>query len=243
MALLVAGSLILLFETGLPLRAILLWRSFSNLSSWLSIGAWLLAASILASAVFFLLTMLGYEKDGVRWWIICPICIMLGLGVCLYTGLLLMSAGAVVSWSTPILPALLTTSSLSAGIASFLLVARNCESRLKSRRSVALSRVGFGFSIADLMLLISYFVFLAANDEMVRLSFDLVGGIGVSAAILTIITGVGFIAPVAISGYYIITRLQKRTWSNTGSICTMIGSCAIRFWIVLTGIHIVAELI
>lgn len=50
-AALAVGLFCLVIEVEKPLQAMMMWRSFVNFSSWMTIGAWLLFASI---AVFFL---------------------------------------------------------------------------------------------------------------------------------------------------------------------------------------------
>lgn len=123
LACLVVGLLLLLTELIFPLRGLMMWQSFSNPTSWMTIGAWLLFAAvifILIAAVTLTeplarrlklngkpaLTKAAFIVGGV-----------LSLGVAVYTGILLMNAPGVPLWNTMWLPCLFTVSALDTGVA------------------------------------------------------------------------------------------------------------------------------
>ena len=126
---LAVGLLCLLPELTNPLRGLLLWQSFSNFSSWMTIGAWVLVAALVVFGVF---AVLSTEKTAAlvsQAWkglyakrhrvlsVLAIVGIVLGIGVAAYTGILLMSAPGVPLWNTPLLPFLFTVSGLDTGIA------------------------------------------------------------------------------------------------------------------------------
>ena len=126
---LAVGLLCLLTELTNPLRGLLLWQSFSNFSSWMTIGAWVLVAALVVFGVF---AVLSTEKTAAlvsQAWkglyakrhrvlsVLAIVGIVLGIGVAAYTGILLMSAPGVPLWNTPLLPFLFTVSGLDTGIA------------------------------------------------------------------------------------------------------------------------------
>lgn len=123
LACLAVGLLLLLSELIFPLRGLMMWQSFSNFTSWMTVGAWLLFVAL----VFIFLAALALTepvakalkldgKDGALkvFFIVGG---LLSLGVCVYTGILLMSAPGVPLWNTPLLPALFTVSALDTGVA------------------------------------------------------------------------------------------------------------------------------
>jgi formate-dependent nitrite reductase membrane component NrfD len=122
--LLIVGVLCLLFEVTMPTRAILLWSSFVNPTSWMSIGAWLLVAGVIVGGLFSLANTeaisakLGFLKKIQP--VLAGAVILLGLGIALYTGILLGVLVAHPLWNTWLLPVLFTVSAMDTGVALVL---------------------------------------------------------------------------------------------------------------------------
>ena len=122
-ACLVVGLLLLVSELIFPLRGLMMWQSFSNLTSWMTIGAWLLFVAV----IFILVTAVALTEplaqrlklDGNE--TLLKVCFgvggVLSLGVAVYTGILLMNAPGVPLWNTLWLPVLFTVSALDTGVA------------------------------------------------------------------------------------------------------------------------------
>ncbi|MBM3150374.1 MAG: hypothetical protein FJZ88_10190 [Chloroflexi bacterium] len=122
------GTLALLLDVGQPLRALILFKSFVNFNSWMTIGAWLLFGAILLDGLFALfwtdrvLAWFGRrwkpleEKRSVWRAILAIIGIPVGLGVAVYTGVLLGVLPFRPFWNTWLLPALFTASALDTGV-------------------------------------------------------------------------------------------------------------------------------
>lgn len=121
--LLLAGVLCLVTEVTMPLRAMQLWRAFTNPTSWMTIGAWLLVAGIVATGLFALAAtpaigdkVLGQKAPAVKR-VLAIISAVLGACIAIYTGILLCVLLNHPLWNTPLLPVLFTVSAFDTGIA------------------------------------------------------------------------------------------------------------------------------
>jgi protein NrfD len=115
-ALIAAGSGLLIFELGKPMR---FWRVFSTQKAIMTVGAWMLSLLIGTSFVQF-----SFWPDFSPWRGLvglrqgfAALNLFLGLGVCTYTGILLGSLKPRRFWNTPALPVLFLVSGLSTGSA------------------------------------------------------------------------------------------------------------------------------
>ncbi len=116
------GSGLLIFELGRPSQ---FWRVLSRQRAIMTAGAWMLSITIATSFAYFSFWpefSPWHELVGLRH-VIAGINILLGLGVCVYTGILLGSLRARAFWNTPILPILFLISGLSTGAAAQALMA------------------------------------------------------------------------------------------------------------------------
>ena len=116
------GSGLLIFELGRPFQ---FWRVLSRQKAIMTVGAWMLSFTIVASFFYF-----SFWPEFSPWrdlvglrHVIAGINILLGLGVCIYTGILLGSLRARAFWNTPVLPVLFLISGLSTGTAAQALLA------------------------------------------------------------------------------------------------------------------------
>lgn len=125
----IIGTAALVFELGRPFRALNLFKVV-NLSP-MSIGSWFLLFFVLISLVYaatFLPTFypkyekLNYQVTRLRRalaWFMVP----LGIGVAVYTGVLLGAMPARPLWNSPILAFMFVISALSTGVATVILAA------------------------------------------------------------------------------------------------------------------------
>ena len=116
------GSGLLIFELGRPFQ---FWRVLSRQKAIMTVGAWMLSFTIVTSFIYF-----SFWPDFSPWRqafglrrLLAGINILLGLGVCIYTGVLLGSLRARAFWNTPTLPVLFLVSGLSTGTAAQALLA------------------------------------------------------------------------------------------------------------------------
>ena len=124
----VMGVLALLLDVGQPLRAVVLFRSFVHLDSWMMRGAWLLFSAILVNGLFALLwtdralewaghrVKLVVAKRSIFRAILAVLGIAINAGVAGYTGILLSVLPFRPLWYTSLLPALFITSALLTGV-------------------------------------------------------------------------------------------------------------------------------
>lgn len=117
------GTFLIVFELGQPFRALNLFHLI-NLSP-MSIGSWLLNVFIILSVLYAMTFMppsaapgdrLAPIRRGLAW-----ICVPLGIGVAIYTAVMLGAMPARPLWNSPILAALFVLSALSSGVASIIL--------------------------------------------------------------------------------------------------------------------------
>lgn len=117
------GTFLIIFELGQPLRALNLFKLI-NLSP-MSIGTWVLALFIVVSLLYALAFLFEPDRETGRWASIrrglAWICVPLGIGVAVYTGVLLGAMPARPFWNSPILAALFALSALSTGAAGIIL--------------------------------------------------------------------------------------------------------------------------
>ena len=253
MACLIIGLMLLLTELTFPLRGMMMWQSFTHFTSWMTVGAWLLfvtvififvAALALTAPVAKALKLEG--KDGLL-----KACFgvggVLSLGVCVYTGILLMSAPGVPLWNTLLLPCLFTISALDTGVALneivLGLVERKEADRCVHKRLVltvlvlvvlemivvaafvATMKAGGGYAQA--------YAAQAAKDSAVLLTTGVLSGWFWWAFV-----ALGLIVPLAcaLAGLK-VKGTAGEALTFTGAACALFGGCVLRFVILLAGIH------
>ena len=175
------GSSLLIFELGRPSQ---FWRVLSRQKAIMTAGAWVLSFTIVTSFAYF-----SFWPDFSPWrelvglrHLFAGINIILGLGVCIYTGILLGSLRARAFWNTPILPVLFLVSGLSTGAAAQALLAgawpyrgsaADVEAVHGALRSLDLTLIVF-----ELMVLFLYVVMmrLAAGKVTARIAAKWLAG-------------------------------------------------------------------
>lgn len=115
------GSFLLIFELGRPFQ---FWRVFSKEKAILTFGAWMVIALICFDVIYlsFWFSFIPWHAVAALRLVVAVICLVLGLGVILYTGIELSSMKARPFWNTPALPILFALSGLLAGSAANLLI-------------------------------------------------------------------------------------------------------------------------
>ncbi len=162
-AALAIGLLALVSEVEKPFQAMILFKSFVNGSSWMTVGAWLLLVTFVVFVLSALFTTdkladwlvsackpLGRARAGINK-ALAVVGIPLALAVAVYTGVLLSAAPAIPLWGTWLLPALFTVSALDTGVAAVSVFAAvlekddeahgACVRRSKGRCGLVVSRL------------------------------------------------------------------------------------------------------
>jgi protein NrfD len=144
------GSGLLIFELGRPFQ---FWRVLSRQKAIMTAGAWMLSFTIVTCLIYF-----SFWPDFSPWrqlvgarHLAAGTNIVLGVGVCIYTGILLGSLRARAFWNTPILPVLFLISGISTGVAAQSLFAGSWPSHVTAGE---LGAVHAALRSCDLALLI-----------------------------------------------------------------------------------------
>jgi protein NrfD len=175
------GSGLLIFELGRPFQ---FWRVLSRQKAVMTAGAWMLSFTIFTSFAYF-----SFWPDFSPWrelvglrHLAAGVNIFLGLGVCIYTGILLGSLRARAFWNTPILPVLFLVSGLSTGAAAQALLAGSWPYRGSAADTEAVHAVlrslDLTLIVLELMVLFLYVVMmrLAAGKFAARIAAKWLAG-------------------------------------------------------------------
>jgi protein NrfD len=111
------GAGLLVFDLSRPLY---FWRVFSGARAILTIGAWISGLAIICGLVYGS-TLLSFSpwhnlaglQSALAW-----ICLFLGLGITIYTGIFLGTIKARPFWNSPALPVIFLVSSITTGLAA-----------------------------------------------------------------------------------------------------------------------------
>ena len=241
LALLVAGTICLVFDLGRSEQALLLF--VSPTWSFLTVGAYLLAALLLVGAALFLMYLLMPAKAQVSV-LFCALRVlaaMLALGVMTYTGLLLRDLKPVHLWTSWWLPVLFVLSSLAAGAACVLL----CTSPLDETQARGRGLAGI-FAKTDAALVAGEAAVCAVYLLGVTAS-----PLGASS-VATLVAGehaalfwVGFVlcgiaAPLAVDAAVLARPNAVPAGAATGAaFAGIIGCFCLRASLVLAGAHVV----
>lgn len=161
-AVLIFGSVLLLFDLGNPIRGILIPITFVNPGSWVAIGAWLLLILIILGVIYAAAWQKGSPRS-VRL-VLAVIGAPIGIAVGAYTGFLISVVEFVPFWHTDLIPLLFTISAMSTGLAGACILA------LSPRFGVLTSDVEGGasvFSKLDALLIIAEIVIIAVFIQTV----------------------------------------------------------------------------
>ncbi|MDR1422971.1 MAG: polysulfide reductase NrfD [Coriobacteriales bacterium] len=251
---LVVGLLLLLSELTQPLRALMLWQSFSNLESWMALGAWIILIALVLfgiTAVCLSTTFIPALKKinvsgGVYTFLFCAGSLA-GLCLAIYTGVLLMAAEGIPFWDSWLLPCLFTVSALGTGMAALEII-----TAFVGRKDTASEEKGFTLLkravpvllVIEAIVLFAYVLTMAgagADDTTAEAASQsaalLVSGElaiifwGLVVACALIIPLVAAIAKVLIKGK------ASGSFAIIGALFALVGGCALRFTILLAGIH------
>ena len=273
LASLAVGLLLLLSELITPARGLLMWQSFGHFTSWMTYGAW---GAFAAMAVFAVSALLATRPVGVwlatkwKWFekhgvalrrVLAVVGIVLGAFVAVYTGMLLMSAGGVPLWNTPLLPALFTVSAFDTGVALVEIVAilLSKKDALAPKARVILERAVVVLVLVECVVMAAFLASMLGADGQTAMGATaassaalLVSG-GLAACFWGMVVACGLVLPLvmAAAGLVLHRRGGKKPCSKRlqgalmaiGAAGALIGGCELRFLILAAGIHadVVAE--
>lgn len=231
------GSLFLVLDLTRPERFLLVFRSPDT--SLISLGACLLVAFV----VLLVLENALWSMSGslvARVSAVVRICAsIIAVAVILYTGFFLMGMKAIPFWRSPFVVALFTASSLSSGIALFLVLFAAAARRSKAPRFVRrASLTDAGLAVVELGLLAS---FLAVQSGGNPASFEacqrlLTGDL--AWAFWVMLVGVGLLCPLAID---LVTKGAEapRACAAKG-LAVLVGCFFLRYCIMEAGVRVLS---
>ena len=260
---LVVGLGCLLMEVSAPVRAAMLWQSFSNLgSSWMAIGAWLLFAGVVVCGVAavantepliaILRKRVSLSEGAVaKAGSICSVLgALLAFGVAVYTGVLLMSAPGVPLWNTVWLPALFTVSAMDTGVAFVALLicvfepaAHGVSKKLETATVClivleAIALVGFlGYALSGGDPLFDTMAPGYAATAAVSAEAWLTGQLALPFWLLLV--AIGLVLPLACALAQVLGNPRcGRALGFVGAAGVLVGGCTLRFITLLAGAHV-----
>lgn len=247
----IIGTALIIFELGAPLRVLNLFK-LVNLSP-MSIGSWFLAVFIVVSlvyaATFLTPQRFGWARAlqlGLAW-----ICVPLGIGVAIYTGVLLGAMPARPFWNSPIIAFLFLLSALSAGTACVALsMALFRAPQAKPANGQELQNSTYLLTSADAVLLAGelaiiflfiMFAHLTIGSTKQAIQVILPGG-ELSLPFWGLVVVLGVVIPFAVEIVLIAPRLLYRRDFHSYRpieialpIAVLIGGFTLRYVIVVAG--------
>lgn len=166
------GSGLLMFDLGRPLY---FWRVFSRERAIIAIGAWMLSLTIICGLVYGLLLLRSspwQNLEGLRIIFAC-ICLLLGTGAAVYTGIFLGTIKARPFWNSPALPVLFLVSAVSTGLAGQSLLIHISAPGVSETDLTAIFSLLHG---VDIGLLVLEIIILMVYVLMMRYSTTLTSG-------------------------------------------------------------------
>ncbi len=209
LVLLAVGLLCLVAETEKPWRAMLLPLSFTNTSSWMTIGAWLLFAAFVVYAAAGALSVprvraLIGDRANAALRALSVAGAVLSVGVAAYSAALLMAAPAVPLWSSPTLVAVFLASAASMGVAIVSAIVRWAASRAEEGSAgepepLALRIALVAAPVVELCAVAAFLYATFAGTSTQQHSFELITTGPLAARFWVGAIAIGIVAPAVVA--------------------------------------------
>jgi formate-dependent nitrite reductase membrane component NrfD len=249
----ILGTLMIIAELGQPYRALNLFK-LVNLSP-MSVGSWLLFVFINVSLVYAFLflpwgNIIGRWRDPLRRWL-AWICVPLGIGTAIYTGVMLGAMPARPFWNSPVLALLFFVSALSTGVAVIILAqALTSRKGMDSQTVQQIHESTYLLTASDAMLigfeilvifLFLLFAHLTVGDVKYAVSVVLPGGELAGMFWLWVVL-IGLCIPALIELTFVIPKLlyhreykAPRAVDIVVPVAILIGGFMLRYVVVVAG--------
>ncbi len=225
------GSGILIFDLGQPFR---FWRLFSTIewSSPMSVGSWLLVLFSGLSLVHMLLWLYPKRPAVLAWRrvriplpgperrrefrrLCAAVGIPLGIGVGIYTGVLLGAVPARPFWNTPMVAMLFLFSALSTAAALLILVSHVGSRKTDPKRFEAQRRFLYGADIGiillEIFLVLPYLLHNALSTASQARSIELILGGPFTNLFWIGFVAIGLLIPLAIEVFDMLPLIAGRS--------------------------------
>lgn len=264
------GLAMLVFDLTKPFQ---FWWLFLTVqwTSPMSIGSWLLTGFSILSLVYFVLWIprayrgllrvphrfadvfaprrwrpMTRDMVGTGRRMVAAVGFPVGLGVAMYTGVLLGAIPARPFWNTPMVAQLFLFSALSTGAATVLLVAAlipplEGKDRLHHERHFLVS-VDAALIVFEIFIIVPFFLHQALNTWSSAESVDLIVGGPFTSLFWVGVILLGLLIPLAIEGFELFPVIWKdaavkysRVWGGASALLVLVGGFLLRFVFVYAG--------
>ena len=255
--LIVIGTVLLIFDLGAGLREP--WRivnMFTNLSSVMTWGIWILSFFIPIAFVYGVLEVMHVYPGILEWlrkWlrflpetlpyraikrIVCSIGILLALGTALYTGVLLSVVQAVPLWSTPILPVLFLISAVSTGMAlsldlSATVMVPETPHRFKRLPVIHIALIG----LEIIVLAVFFYISFQKGGEAAESVQLILTGAG-SLIFWVMVAGLGLVFPLVLNVYALLRGSHGHVVGILAGAAIVVAGLFVRYLIVAAAIPV-----
>lgn len=189
----------------MPLRAMMVWQSFTNFGSWMAIGAWLLVAGGVVGLLFALAST-GAVTAKAPWLAkaqrpLAVLACVLGLCIAAYTGILLSVLVAHPLWNTPLLPILFTISAVDTGVALTCAYAavREKEGPARSRLTGILEQCTVVLVAAEAVVLVALLAMVGADGDVGALSVATLATGVLAVPFWVLFVAIGLVLPLVVA--------------------------------------------
>jgi formate-dependent nitrite reductase membrane component NrfD len=242
--LVLAGTLMLLFDLGNPLRSYRLFTTSSTLgSSWMIRGAWILLAFIVLGLLYALPSFdwfrwLPWDNTTATGMVLGWIAGLLAVFVTVYPGLLLGVIRSIPLWNTAALPPLFFLSGLDTGMAALVLLSLAFPAAIGADAFHLLGAIDIVLIILVLIVLGTYIEILRqsglAAAQSVRLLNNplFIGGVVIAGLVLPLC--------ILVAGIFVQDVQALRVMDGIAGVLILFGGLLLRFNVVKSGVRIVA---
>lgn len=250
---LIVGLLLLVVDLAKPLKAMMMWESFVNFNSWMTIGAWLLFVAVVfmgVCSVFSTSKLVAVMESFCKplakaagriskaSMIAGAVC---GFGVAAYTGVLLWNAHGIPLWDTPLLPALFTVSALDAGanVALAILLFEKSKKAGAAVRKLDFSLIGL-ITLEACVLFALLFTHMQGNASQVLSANTLLCG-ELSMQFWSLVVVIGLVVPLVLTTLDLFKVVRNEELTRmvhfVAIACALVGGFTLRFVILTGGMH------
>jgi formate-dependent nitrite reductase membrane component NrfD len=244
----------LLLEVGKPFRALVLFRSFVNPGSWMTIGAWLLISAVVINGLWALFwsdrVLVWFERvwrplkaRRTSWRIIlAAIGILVNLGVAIYTGILLSVLAFRPLWHTWLLPVLFTAFALYTGVglvAGYVAARERGQGGDRLQMALALGIIVLALLCGGVVGLYLYTMLSGPADAVRSAEILATGALG--GVFWALVAGLGLAVPFLAYLAQAAGLLKRVEWAPVAvpvaaTALLLIGGWTLRYLVLLAGL-------
>lgn len=249
----IIGTMMIIAELGQPLRALNLFKQI-NLSP-MSFGSWFIGIFSMF-AVFYAMTFFPWPdqfkglaeriKRACAW-----ACLPLGIGLAIYTAIMIGAMPARPFWNSPVIAFLFTLSALSGGVAAVMLAIillhkKDPDPEVAAdhhRGLYVLGGVDIALLLGELFIIFFFLLYAQLSIGNVQQAVNVILPGGELAGLFWgIMVGVGIIVPVAMETAAMSPRMQngqavaiRHTIEILAPLAVLIGGFTLRYVFVVAG--------